>query len=133
MLPERPLIALVDDDTAIIDLLHELLTDEGYRTICCLSADEAQAIIQRERPDMAIVDIRFQQTEAGWHVIEMVRRDPVTKDMAILVCSADTHFLIAQEQEIQRLNCAVLEKPFDLDTLLTKVTAALHIPLRSRS
>jgi len=46
----KPLVAIVNDDEAIIAMLSDLLADEGYQAFSCLSGDEAHKAIRREKP-----------------------------------------------------------------------------------
>ncbi|HEX5506824.1 MAG TPA: response regulator, partial [Thermomicrobiales bacterium] len=77
------------------------------------------------RPDLVLLDIRMGHPEAGWQTLELLRLDPETTRIPVIVCSADTPFLRAKEGALRALRCDILEKPFDLDTLLAKVAAVL--------
>jgi len=55
------LIAIVDDDKTISQLLNELLTDEGYTTICCYSGKEAYAMIKKKQPSFLHIPVPFQE------------------------------------------------------------------------
>jgi DNA-binding NarL/FixJ family response regulator len=60
-LPERPLrVLLADDATVIREGLARLLADEGFQVVGQVGdATELMARIGRDRPDVAIVDIRM--------------------------------------------------------------------------
>ncbi len=118
-------IAVVNDDTAFLDLMCELLTEEGYKTLAWRESDTAYEMVKRERPSLVILDVRMNNAEAGWQVLELIRLDPATADIPVIVCSADTAYLQLKAESLRRLKCDVLEKPFDLDTLLEKVRANL--------
>jgi len=121
----QPLIAVVNDDTVFLNLMHELLSGEGYRTIICKEGDKVYPLVKQERPALVVLDIRMGSPEAGWTTLELLRLDPDTARIPVIVCSADSFFLRAKEAQLRELNCDILEKPFDLDTLLAKVDAAL--------
>ncbi|HEX5504683.1 MAG TPA: response regulator [Thermomicrobiales bacterium] len=120
-----PLIAVMNDDTAFLDLMHRLLTWEDYRCFVCKESERAYPLIKERRPDLVILDIRMGNPEAGWQVLELLRLDPATTRIPVLVCSADAPSLRAKEGALRALRCDVLEKPFDLATLLAKVAGGL--------
>jgi len=90
----------------------------------CHGAWEAVGVTSR-RPDVIIIDIRLQNREDGWKILEQVRLDPMTTDIPAIVCSADTQFLRWKRRQLQELDCAVLEKPFRLADLLRAVRTML--------
>jgi CheY-like chemotaxis protein len=122
----QPLIAVVNDDTDFLALMYELLTGEGYRCVIYNESDQVYAHIKAEHPDLVTLDIRMGNPEAGWTILELLRLDPTTAPMPVIVCSADTIFLRAKEAALRALHCDILEKPFDLDALLLKIVLALE-------
>ncbi len=121
----EPLIAVVNNDTAYLELMHELLSLEGYRTVICKEGDKAYALVKEQRPDLVVLDIRMDQPESGWTILELLRLDPATARIPVIVCSADGRFLREKAPSLRELDCDTLEKPFDLEMLLGKVAAAL--------
>ena len=122
----QPLIAVMNDDTDFLDLMHTLLTEEGYRCVICKESDAVYPRIKEQHPALVILDIRMGNPEAGWRVLELLRLDPATALIPVIVCSADTIFLRAKEDALRALHCDILEKPFDLDALLLKIVLALE-------
>lgn len=121
-----PLIAVVNNDTVFLQLMQELLAQEGYRTVICKEGDKAYQLVKDQQPALVLLDIRLEQPETGWTVLELLRLDPATRQIPVIVCSADSPFLRAKEEMLRQLGCDTLEKPFDLDTLLKKVATALE-------
>jgi CheY-like chemotaxis protein len=126
----KTLIAVVNDDQAYIDFVRELLVEEGYQTIACVGEHAAHAMVRREKPDFIILDMRLEHPDAGWQILQLIRLDPATKEIPVLVCSADAKFLREKEQQLRAQRCDILEKPFDLDMLLEKIIAAVGQGLR---
>ena len=121
----RPLIAVVNDDTEFINLMHDLLTEEGYRVSSHMLANNAYRELLAERPALVVLDIRMETPEAGWQLLELLRLNPATAHIPGIVCSADAVFLRAKQEHLRAQGYAILEKPFDLDTLLDTIAAAL--------
>jgi two-component system sensor histidine kinase ChiS len=125
---EKPLIAVVNDDTIFLELMHDLLTEEGYRTAIWEEGDKAYQMIKEHRPLLVILDIRMEHPDTGWMVLELMRLDPATARIPVIICSADTERIRAKEVYLREKACDVLEKPFLLEDLLVKVRAAISPP-----
>jgi len=120
------MIAVVNNDTDFLGLMNELLSLEGYRTIICREGDRAYSVIKESQPDLVILDVRLDHAEQGWTILELLRLDPATTRIPVIVCSADARFLREKATALHDLRCDTLEKPFDLDMLLDKVARALR-------
>ena len=119
----KPLIAVVNDDTLFLELMHDLLTQEGYRTAIWKEGDKAYEMIREHRPLLVFLDIRMERPDTGWMVLELMRLDPETAHIPVIVCSADTQRIREKEAYLREKGCDVLEKPFLLEDLLEKVHA----------
>jgi CheY-like chemotaxis protein len=122
---ESPLIAVVNDDTTFLSLMHDLLTDEGYQVVLHIEGATAYQLIKQEMPDLVILDIRIEHPESGWVTLDLIRLDPATTRIPVLVCSADARQLREKADRLKQMRCDVIEKPFDLDDLLASVHASL--------
>ncbi len=125
-----PLIAVVDDDAVLRDLLHELLTDEGYATLLLAETAGLVEAFRQTPPALVILDIRLEDRSAGWRVLEALRQDAVTARVPVIVCSADRRCLQDRAAALTALGCVMLEKPFNLDDLLHHVRTCLEQPPR---
>jgi DNA-binding response OmpR family regulator len=119
-------IAVINDDTAFLDLMEELLErEEGYDVGVCREAGNAYGFVKEQLPDLVILDIRVGHEESGWTILELLTLDPVTRPIPVIVCSAALHSLAEHQPLLEQYGCEVLAKPFDLDALLAKIEAAL--------
>jgi CheY-like chemotaxis protein len=119
-------IALINDDTAYLQLMEDLLQDEeGHEVLTCKVSSDAYEFVKEQRPDLVLLDIRMETPEAGWMVLELLTLDPQTRNVPMIVCSAAIRELQDHEDLLKKYGVDVLPKPFDLDTLLKKVEAAL--------
>jgi DNA-binding NtrC family response regulator len=120
-------IAVINDDTAFLGLMRELLqSEEGYAVSICREAERAYEFVKERQPDLVILDIRVNHEESGWTILELLTLDPVTRPIPVIVCSAAIHSLHEHADLLKQYGCEVLPKPFDLDALLTKVQKALE-------
>jgi len=124
---KHSLIAVIDDDVAYVEFVCELLTEEGYHTVQSVGEQNAHDMIQREQPDLVLLDIQLEHPDSGWQILQMIRLNPATADIPVIVCSADSPFLREKEQQLQAQHCAILEKPFDLEMLLERVQTMLRL------
>ncbi len=127
----RPRIAVCDDDLPFVELMDEVLAEEGYAAICCLDGAKAFETIRRELPDLVILDLRIRTPDDGLIVLNMMRLDPTTTHIPVILCSAATQVLGANAERLRKQNCDILEKPFHLETLLTKIRTIVGPPPRS--
>jgi CheY-like chemotaxis protein len=123
-----PLIAMVDDDTAVVQLVTTFLEAQGYRMVSCHQSATALALIHSADPDLVLLDIQMEQWDAGLQLLAALRRDPETNRLPVIVCSANLPLLRQQEQTIRELAATTLAKPYTFDTLLTTITTTLGLP-----
>jgi CheY-like chemotaxis protein len=124
----QPLIGVVNDDTVFLQLMDELLTEEGYSTFIHFVGSTAYDRIKEEQPDLVILDIRMEHPEAGWITLDLIRLDPVTRPIPVIVASADIAQLLHKEDILRRMNCTPLPKPFDLDILMETIQRIVGPP-----
>jgi DNA-binding response OmpR family regulator len=123
-----PTIAIVNDDTAFLNLMHQLLTDEGFETILHVVGSTAFEMIKEKQPDLVILDIRMSSPEEGWVVLDLMRLDPETATIPVIVCSADSTQLRDKHDQLNKHNAIGLEKPFDLGELLEVISRFVESP-----
>ena len=120
-----PLLAIVDYDEAFREMLDAVFTEEGYRILLLVQGAGAYEAIRQAQPDLVLLDLWLERRDAGWELLEQLCGDPATRDIPIIVCSADSHTLKTQAARMQELGCSVVAKPFDLDELLAAARQAL--------
>jgi DNA-binding response OmpR family regulator len=118
-------IAVINNDTAFLTLMHELLTEEGYEAHIFREGADDYPALRELVPDAIILDIRLEHPEGGWNLLELCRLDPTLAKTPIIVCSADVRALQERALYLQSQGCQVLPKPFDLDTLLALLRQVL--------
>jgi CheY-like chemotaxis protein len=121
------LILAVDDDTIFLELLEELLKDEGYPVQACTQGDQCPPTVKELQPALVILDVRLPQL-SGLAVVDLLKRDPQTAAIPVLVCSASTPALQTAERRLQEHGVQILPKPFDLQELLDKIKQMIGSP-----
>jgi CheY-like chemotaxis protein len=113
-------ILLIEDDVMISDLVVMVLEDEGYAVVVCLTPLDAMSLLHRVNFDLVITDGFSREPGAVFvNMAELIRSAGVT---AVALFSA--HRL---DRDLSRAAGFrdVIDKPFDLDTLVRQVKALL--------
>ena len=118
-------ILAVNDDRELLCLYTEMLTDEGYRVSVATIPTTDLADVHAVAPDLVVLDLIVGGRDRGTAFIELLRSDPTTRALPVLVCSADTERLADIAGRLAAWGCLVVEKPFDVDVFLEAVRAAL--------
>jgi two-component system, NtrC family, nitrogen regulation response regulator NtrX len=116
-------VLVVDDDRPIVDLITEVLRDEGYSVRSAFDAVSALAAIEVETPDLVLLDLLMPGPSGAELFRILVERDLAT--VPVILMTADNHAVEALVAEGVKF---ILVKPFDLDTLLDCVQGALNAP-----
>lgn len=120
-----PTIAIIEDDIGLLQMLELLLTEEGYRVITCTNGQKAHALIRHTLPDVILLDLRLETPDAGGMVLGLLELDPMTQQIPVIVCSADTQALRRWSLLLQERKYSVLEKPVQPVLLLETVGEVL--------
>jgi CheY-like chemotaxis protein len=124
---ENARIAVIDDDSVFVGLMHDLLGDgEGYDVVSTTQWIHGLEFIKTTRPDLIILDLMMGRDQSGWAVLDLLHADPSTADIPVILCSAAAPAL---RQCGERAQCAAVEavaKPFDVDNLLGVIERLLE-------
>ena len=85
--PAPAVIAIVEDQTAIAELLHDVLEDAGYTPIVISDPATAVESIKTTSADIVLLDIMMPKRD-GWEVLDDLRADPATRDVPVVLTSA---------------------------------------------
>jgi two-component system alkaline phosphatase synthesis response regulator PhoP len=80
-------ILVVEDEEDILDLIHYNLTREGFRATCASSGEEALRLVEREPPDLIILDLMLPGID-GLEFCRTLKGNPETRDVAIIMVTA---------------------------------------------
>ena len=121
----RPFITIFNDDDVFLDLMGELLAEEGYTAHSGLVDGNAYQYVKQTQPDLVILDFLIGKPQSAWNILELIRLDPTTAHLPVLISSANTPLLRENGERLKQLQCAILQKPFDLADLLQQVAALI--------
>jgi CheY-like chemotaxis protein len=109
-----PTVLIVDDEPAIVDLLSQLLEDEGYRVASAGDGQDAWEIASELRPDLVIADVMMPRMDGFALVDRLAQGD---RPVPVILMSAAV--------ESRRQGVPFIAKPFDLGELLDLVNSYL--------
>ena len=117
-------VLVVDDEPDIVALVAYHLAKAGYRVSTAANGQDALGLARRERPAMVVLDLMLPGL-SGWDVLEQLRNDDATRDVAVLM-------LTARKEEADRIRGLslgaddYLTKPFSPQELVLRVGAILR-------
>lgn len=116
-------ILVVDDDSAINELIKINLELAGYKVIQALDGIKGFALAKQELPNAIILDVMMPEVD-GYTVAQRIRQNPSTKDTPILMLTA----LSQLQDKITGFDIGVddyLTKPFEMEELRVRLRALL--------
>lgn len=112
-------ILIVDDEAGIRKILRLFLEVEGYSVYEAITASQAISVIQKEKPDLVILDVIL-CGQTGFEVCEWVKGSAETKDIIVFLFTA-----LNQEHDFEegkRVGCDLyLTKPQNPKDIVEKV------------
>ena len=111
---------LVVDDDLILEMLSDVLTEEGYEVRTSVDGKAVQDA-PAFQPDMILMDVMMPQMN-GIEVSQHLKRNSATTHIPIILMTA-----VGQPPPrlAQAVVNGILFKPFDLDELLAKINGVL--------
>ena len=117
-------ILVVDDSTTNVVLLEAILDEKGYQIETALNAKEARNIIERDKPDLILLDLLMPKI-SGFEFLEELRKNEETKNTPVIVVSA-----LTDEENVERIMqlgaVDYVKKPIDLQYLVSRVESVLQ-------
>lgn len=104
-------ILIVDDISMNVEILNNILTHEGYETMCALSVQEAIELIKKKLPTLVLSDLSMPEVD-GLEFCRMLKNNPRTRSIPFVFISVMNS---SEEKEQAFLAGAVdfIPKPFD--------------------
>ncbi len=117
-------ILVVDDERDIRELVGDILEDEGHTVRLAWDSDSAYAEINREPPDLVILDIWLKDSKHdGIDILKSVRRDNPSIPVVIISGHGNIEIAVAA---VKQGAYDFIEKPFNIDQLMVVITRAIE-------
>jgi len=117
-------ILVIEDDPDIVELLRYNLERESYRVTSAVTGSEGLAELQRERPDLVILDLMLPEV-SGFEVCRRLRKDSATENLPVIMLTARSE----EADVIAGIELGAddyIKKPFSPRELVARVGAVLR-------
>jgi DNA-binding response OmpR family regulator len=114
-------ILAVDDEKKIVEIIRAYMEKDGYQVISAFDGQTALDLINKEHPDLVILDLMLPKV-SGWEVCRSVRR---ASDIPVIMLTARdevTDKIVGLEMGADDY----ITKPFDPKELVSRVRAVLR-------
>jgi len=114
-------ILIVDDDTTLLELIRQSLTNAGFDVITAASGLKGLQLLYNDRPNLVVLDVMMPRMD-GWQVCARIRE---ISDVPIIM-------LTAKDREPDKLRGFqhgvddYLTKPFSFPELTARIRAILN-------
>ncbi len=120
-----PLILIVDDNPANVDILQTRLASHNYDILTAADGEAGLALAREKQPDLILLDIMMPKVD-GIEVCRILRADPSLPFMPIIMVTAKTD----SKDIVAGLEAGAdeyLTKPVDQAALVARVKSMLRI------
>ena len=123
---QTPLIAVIEPDPALMRLLEQALSMDGFRILQLTRGEASAAAIEENKANLIVMDTWLENQESGWQLYDELRKGDRTSHIPLVICSSDPDAMKARS-EILKANgmVSILDKPFDPDVLVDRIRSML--------
>ncbi len=117
-------ILVIEDEKDIVELLRYNLEREGYHVVSALLAEEGLRILQKELPDLILLDLMLPGMD-GLEACRLMKQDPKAKNVPILMLTAKSE----ESDVVVGLGLGAddyVTKPFSPKILVARIKAVLR-------
>lgn len=118
------LVLIAEDDKAILELIDYNLKLEGFKTCLVSQGDEVLAQIQKQKPDLVLLDLML-PGENGLEICKKMRAQESTKKIPVIMLTAKS----SETDKVVGLEVGAddyVTKPFSTKELVARVKASLR-------
>lgn len=116
-------VLIVDDEESVLELLEDVLADEGFQVRRAENGREALDMIARESFDVALMDIRMPEMD-GMEALRRIQEQSRKTGVILMTAYATTDVAI-QAMKMGAFDYVL--KPFDLDEVVMVIKKAVGV------
>lgn len=120
-----PRIAVIDNEPDLLGLVQDVFDQRGWETVLFPDGGTALADVERDPPDVIILDLWLGGGISGWDILEDLQGHQLTRDIPVIIWSAVEPELRDKKGWLRERGIAVLGKPFEIDELYAVVDDVL--------
>jgi CheY-like chemotaxis protein len=112
-------ILVIDNDPAILDVMQEALTYEGFEVTTVEGTQDINKLVKATAPQLVLIDYLLNGINGG-ELCHQIKTSPATGALPVILLSAYPRVL----NSLGTYGCdAFIAKPFDLSLLIDQVQA----------
>lgn len=119
----RKKILITDDDEDIIEILTLILTESGYEIHSLTQGNRIIEEIKEFQPDLILMDVMLGDMD-GMTICKSIKENSLYSHLPVILISATPD--MEESLVLHGAPNDYLEKPFDIDVLLSKVEKHLN-------
>jgi DNA-binding response OmpR family regulator len=123
-------IMIIDDDSDYRFTMETFLNRNGFETLTAENGQEGLDLIEKERPDLILLDVMMQTTYSGLEICKRLRSNPDLKDIPIIGISGmgkELGVSLDKWGDDEYFNVdEYYEKPVDREKLLERIKVRLE-------
>ncbi len=124
MAEDRRKVVCIEDEPEMIDLVKLILGRKGFQVIGANGGREGLALIERERPNLVLLDLMMPDMD-GWEVYQQMKAREDMKSIPVIIVTAKAQSI----DRVLGLHIAKVDdyitKPFGPQELLESVERVL--------
>jgi len=126
-------ILIVDDDLDFVEISKLSLERQGYEIQSAPNAKEGWKMVEKEKPDLIIMDLMMEHLDAGMVLSQKIKNHPQYSSIPILMLTSITRdtgldFTPRTGEDLKKLNVDDFSmKPIKAKVLLEKVEKLLAL------
>ncbi|MFH0991550.1 MAG: response regulator [bacterium] len=125
---QRKKILIVDDEESVAYLLRRHMAAAGYETAYAATGEEALQIIEKDLPDLILLDIMMPEMN-GFEVCRHLRDHEKTKKIPVIMVTALSSQVDSYQARMSGANDVVV-KPVDGADLTNRVRRFIGSPFK---
>lgn len=115
-----PKIAIIDDDSDIVDAVSMVLQSKGYKVVSAMNLEGGMDLVASESPDLIILDVMMEESDDGFYFAAKMRKNGLKTPMIMLTSVSKATGMTYGPGETVPVN-EFIEKPVSPGILLDKV------------
>ncbi|MBN2407728.1 MAG: response regulator [Elusimicrobia bacterium] len=110
-------ILIIDDDRMFLNTAEIFMKGKGFEVITAENGDNANEIIEKEKPDTVILDVQM-PGKSGFDVCREIKKNDATKDTTVIIFSGKIE-AIEKGFDYGADDC--FTKPLDWNTFVDRI------------
>ncbi|MDP9076599.1 MAG: response regulator [Bacteroidota bacterium] len=111
-------ILIVEDNALLVEVMTYILINCGYQVFVTTTGSNVFDHIKKDHPDLIILEALLPGIN-GMEICQLIKLNKTTQNLPVIMCSSDESVSASIKQKGAPDD--ILQKPFDLNSLIKKV------------